>query len=105
MANPRKNDDGTDKLRITTQFRVRGGMAYELREHGSRLTVLITNGAPGSEWTCEAFTDPARPISHSATTRAEAVRRTSDAWRSDQQGLPRFDWDAVVSALTQVRAI
>lgn len=113
------NDRGNDALRITDQFRTRHGMAYELRERGSRLTLLIAertveggagDGGQGSvEWHVEASSTqfPGSTISQAASTRAEAVRRIGMQWTVDcgTRGLPSFDWDAVARALTAVRAI
>jgi hypothetical protein len=114
MADRKKSDtdDGTDALRITAQFRTREGMAYELRDHGARLTVLITESGKddtGGPWRVEVFSSlaPASAISRTAPTRREALRRTGTDWALDAQsrGLPMFDWDAVARALTVVRAI
>lgn len=105
-----RSDDGNDKLRITAQFRTREGMAYELREHGARLTVMITAGTQSEgAWLVEAFSslEPTSGIQNIAATRREALRRTGAAWRVEagNRGLPQFDWDAVADALTTVRAI
>jgi hypothetical protein len=102
---------GEDPLRITTQFRVKAGMAYELRERGSRLTLLMTStqveGTTDSLWTCEAFVAPQRSVLHAASTRAAALRGAGEAWKAveTEQGLPSFDWDAVAQALARVRAV
>lgn len=106
------SDDGTDALRITDQFRTRDGMAYELRAHGARLTVLITElrtvGNEG-EWRVEAFSslDPASTVAREGPTKREALQRMGIDWASDARtrGLPAFDWDAVARALATVRAI
>lgn len=107
-----RTDKGTDALRITAQFRTRKGMAYELREHGARLTVVITEGdkqANAAPWLVEAFASqtPASAISNAADTRREALRRIGAEWAQDAQarGLPTFDWEAVATALSSVRAI
>jgi hypothetical protein len=106
------NDDGTDALRITDQFRTREGMAYELRAHGARLTVLISENAKDDAdgpWRVEAFCSlaPESAISRTAPTRGEALQRTGAEWalHARSRGLPMFDWDAVARALTVVRAI
>ena len=107
-----KTDKGNDSLRITDQFRTRHGMAYELRERGSRLTLLIaerTTPDAGTEWHVEATSVqlPGAAFSHAASTRAEALRQTGMHWAADcdARGLPSFDWEAVAKALTAVRAI
>jgi hypothetical protein len=109
---PNKTDKGADALRITDQFRTRQGMAYELRERGSRLTLLIAERATpeaGTEWLVEASSVqfPGAAVTHAASTRAEALRRTGVQWGEDcaARGLPSFDWDAVARVLTAVRAI
>jgi hypothetical protein len=105
------SDNGTDALRITAQFRTRQGMAYELREHGARLTVLISANDDGADaaWRCEAFSSlaPANAIARTAPTRQEALQRTGAEWTVDarRRDLPAFDWDAVSRALAVVRAI
>jgi hypothetical protein len=111
MSRAAKTDNGTDKLRITDQFRTRNGMAYELRQHGARLTVLIAERTNdnGSEWLVEASSVqfPGSEVSQVASTRAEALRKIGMQWVADaaERGLPSFDWTAVATALTAVRAI
>ena len=107
MRNPPQGDRGADALRITTQFRVLHGMAYELRAHGTRLTILITKPDGRAAWSCEAFIEPTRSIAALANTRAAALRTASELWKPDgpERGLPAFDWDAVTRALADVRAI
>lgn len=111
MSRAAKNDNGTDKLRITDQFRTRNGMAYELRQQGARLTVLIAEqtDAAGSQWHVEASSQqfPGSGMSHVASTRAEALRRIGLEWGEGaaSRGLPSFDWSAVAVALSAVRAI
>lgn len=111
MSRANKTDKGNDSCRITDQFRTRQGMAYELRESGARLTVLIAErtNEGGSEWLVEASSVqfPGAEIAHTASTKAEALRRTGAQWVEDSmaRGLPTFDWTAVAKALTAVRAI
>lgn len=94
-----------DRLRITAQFRVRGGMAYELLQHGRRLTLLFSHDPTSEgEWSCEAFIGirgSAGPVMRVGKTRTEALQRTS----AELGDAARFDWDAIVQALTQVRAL
>ena len=109
--NPKRaKDDGA--LHITMQFRILRGMAYELHEHGNRLTVRITESgaaAPSEEWTVEAFGGGAAEgaITRSAPTRAEALRRAGAMWGDalQERGLHPFDWEAVARVLTLVRAL
>lgn len=111
MSRSTKGDAGNDSCRITDQFRTRHGMAYELRESGARLTVLIAEltNPTGSEWQVEASSVqfPGSEVSTTASTKAEALRRTGAQWTADAsaRGLPTFDWNAVAKALTAVRAI
>ena len=112
MARANHTDNGSDKLRITDQFRTRQGMAYELREKGARLTVLIaerTAEGQATEWHVEASSAQAAgaSVAHAASTKAEALRRTGVEWAADglTRGLPSFDWAAVAIALRAVRAI
>ncbi|MBI2390747.1 MAG: hypothetical protein HYV09_14250 [Deltaproteobacteria bacterium] len=107
-----KTDDGTDRLRITDQFRTRAGMVYELRQHGARLTLLISERSTddgSAQWCVEASSNvvPGTAVEHSATTKADALRMTGVQWVADcgVRGLPTFDWEAVARALTAVRAI
>lgn len=106
------SDNGTDALRITAQFRTREGMAYELRDKGARLTVLISESdkdAKGEPWRVEAFSSlaPTSAVARTASTRREALQRTGAEWVVDapSRGLPSFDWEAVARALAVVRAI
>jgi len=106
------SDKGNDALRITAQFRTREGMAYELREHGARLTVLISESAKNDvegPWRVEVFSSlaPTAGISRAAATRREALQRSGVEWAVDAptRGLPSFDWEAVARVLTVVRAI
>jgi hypothetical protein len=111
MSRMNKTDRGNDAMRITDQYRTRDGMAYELREKGARLTILIAErpNGDGREWHVEASSsqNPETNISQVATTRAEALRRMALEWTTDSaaRGLPSFDWEAVARALSVVRAI
>ena len=106
----RAKQDGA--LHITMQFRILRGMAYELHEHGNRLTVRITesgSSAPSEEWTVEAFGGAVceGTITRSASTRAEALRQAGVMWGDalHERGLHPFDWEAVARVLTLVRAL
>ncbi len=112
MSRPNKSGVRTDSMHITDQYRTRNGMAYELREHGARLTVMIaerTTEETGREWHVEASAAqfPGSEVSHAASTKAEALRHAGLDWAavSATRGLPAFDWEAVTKALTAVRAI
>jgi hypothetical protein len=109
-----KTEEKTTALRITNQCRSKGGMAYDLRCDGVRLTLLVTGRAgsddPG-EWRVEAR--GARTAEHVAVvaewgaTREDALRAVGRSWVDDTQtaDLRVFDWEAVVGALNSVRAL
>jgi hypothetical protein len=109
-----KNEEKAIGLRITNQFRSKGGMAYDLRCDGVRLTLLVTERTtredPG-EWHIEAR--GARTAEHVAVvaawgaTRADALRAVGQSWGTDEAttDLRVFNWEAVASALAAVRAI
>ena len=107
----RKSDDV--KLKITNQFRSKAGFCYDLRCDGARLTVNITprqGAGDEGEWHVEANAKPAPEdagIAAWGATRVDALREVGRQWssRSQELGLPTFDWDAVATALTNVRAV
>lgn len=112
MARSKGNDDGTDQVRITDQFRTRAGMAYELRGRGNRLTLVVSETSDSitpAEWRVEASCPqcPGAEVTYSAKTRVEAVQRTGEKWIAEGEalGLPAFDWTEVIKALTAVRAV
>lgn len=101
-----------DALRITNQFRSKGGMVYDMRFHGERLTVVVTPRSGeenGGDWRVEARAG-GRPeedtIERWGATRIDALRAVGGAWTEQLAGrLPQFDWDAVAKVLTAVRAV
>jgi hypothetical protein len=105
-----KNPDG---LKITNQFRSRTGFVYDLKCEGARLTVSITqrqNPTDAGEWCVEARPNPAPeagPIAAWGATKIDALREVGRLWvdKATELGLPRFDWQAVATALTDVRAL
>jgi hypothetical protein len=107
----RKSDDV--KLKITNQFRSKAGFCYDLRCDGARLTLNITQRQgvdDAGEWHVEACAKPAAsdaPIAAWGQTRVDALREVGRQWssRAGELGLPIFDWDAVATALTNVRAV
>jgi hypothetical protein len=102
-----------DSLRITDQFRGRRGFVYDFRCQGSRLTLCIVPRASpddSDEWCIEARSSHAPGavvVAEWGPTRVDALRAVGRTWVSQapEQGLPSFDWDAVATALTQVRAL
>ena len=102
-----KNAEAADRVRITMQYRTARGMAYDLRDAVTRVTVLISEstaeGSPGA-WEVEAKTavegEEARAF---GPTRTEALRSVAALWA--ERHLPKFDWEAAVAALDLVRAL
>lgn len=98
-----------DTLRITNQFRKKGGMVYDLRGDGTRLTLVVsprTSSDDLGDWHIEARvggqTDGVS-VQRWAKTRVEALQAVGVAW--GHAALPAFDWDAVRVALAAVRAV
>lgn len=101
-------------LQITNQFRSGGGVAYDLKCDGVRLTLLITErtGAEDpAEWRIEArgslTPDRKVTVAEWGITREEALRAIGRSWESSTEttGLRVFDWDAVAAMLRTVRAL
>jgi hypothetical protein len=100
-----------DTLKITNQFRAKGGMAYDLKCKGTRITLLVTpRTTPDDEgdWRVEARSnttpDDSIVVTGWGPTRMEALRaagRSSTA----SSNLMMFDWDAVAAVLSSVRAV
>ena len=101
-------------LKITNQFRAKGGMAYDLKCEGVRLTLTVTartRDDEPAEW-CIAARGARTPervvvMPEWGATRADALRAIGRAWSDtlDTLDLRVFDWDAVASVLSSVRAI
>ena len=94
--------------RITTQYRTRTGMAYDLSSEGSRVTVSVSRlgNEADSLWEIEVASGPREAretLMESAPTRAEALTRIAASWV--EKRLPEFDWAAATEALTSVRAL
>jgi hypothetical protein len=111
-----KKDPITTK--ITQQFRERHNMTYELQCAGTPLVLRmypsdgdIVDAPAGTpeEWRVEARrTDAPDAVvaTASAATRAEALRKVGEWCRENHaSGLSSLDWDAVVRALTLVKAL
>jgi hypothetical protein len=111
----RSKDKDKDKLKITNQFRDKRGMVYDLKCEGDRLTVYIApreNATDAGEWRVEVRASAtgvadAVVLAEWGATRADALREVGRAWTTNatSTGLPAFDWDAVATALTAVRAL
>jgi hypothetical protein len=102
-----------DAIKITNQFRSKNGFVYDLKSEDSRMTLSIApreNADDAGEWRVEAQMkrDPdAVAIVGWGATRSDALRDVASSWtsRTDELGLPTFDWDAVARVLTEVRAL
>jgi hypothetical protein len=99
-----------NRLRITQQYRERGGMAYDF---GLKLRLRVFprehTEDPG-EWRLEARTSDvagSSVITGWGSTRAEALSEAIRSWTAEAPalGLPVFDWKIVTDALTAVRAV
>ena len=102
-----------DALKITNQFRSRNGFVYDLKCRGVRLTLNIgqrQNPSDPGEWCVDACVNAppqATPIGAWGATRIDALREVGRLWAASagDLGLPMFDWDAVATALSGVRAV
>lgn len=106
-------EKATDVLRITNQSRSKTGYVYDLRCEGFRLILSIApreNAGDEGEFRAEArpstAPDCAR-VSGWGATRELAVKAAGEEWlkQAEELGLAKFDWDAVVRVLSDVRAI
>ncbi len=102
-----------DALKITNQYRSKTGFVYDLKCNGVRLTVGITPRQgptdPG-DWCVEGHAGSmpdTPPISAWGTTKSETLTEVGRLWagRAAELGLPEFDWAAVATVLSGVRAI
>lgn len=94
------------------QFRSRTGFVYDLKENGARLTVSISQRQgvtdPG-EWSVAARAGAPADAAIEAwgPTRTDAFREVARLWAEKALllHLPSFDWEAVATALSEVRAL
>ena len=109
-----KNEAKSNALRITNQFRSKGGMAYDLKGEGVRLTLHVsakTGSDDPGEWRVEAragrATEEAVTVVQWGATRVEALQAVARTWAAElaTDGLRVFDWEAVAQVLTSVRAL
>jgi hypothetical protein len=110
------NENKEALLRITNQFHSKGGMAYDLKCRGARLSLHITQRTradDAGEWHIEAR-GPAEQggsavvVGEWGATRRTALGAVARAWREAavaQQRPDVFDWDAIAAALDTVRAL
>lgn len=102
-------ENAQDTLRITNQFRKKGGMVYDLKGDGLRLTLVVSPRSTTldpDDWHVEASLfgqgDDAR-VDRWGVTRTAALQAVGVEW--GRLTLPRFDWEAVRIALAAVRAV
>lgn len=106
----KSNKLGDGKLRITQQYRERGGMSYDF---GLRLRLRVFPSEHGNDpgaWRIEARTSDAAGssvITGWGNTRAQALEETIRSWTSEAAalGLPTLDWKIITDALSAVRAL
>ena len=109
-----KSDKGDPNApKITNQFRSRIGFVYDIKSMGVRLTLNVwqkQNAADPGEWCVDARVNSApetAPIAAWGKTKVAALTEVGRLWASDglALGLPTFDWEAVATVLSGVRAI
>ncbi len=103
-----------DALKITGQTRVKGGMEYDLKCAGVRLTLTVSPRTKDDDE--DAFRVEARTkrtageelvVSAWGATRKEALCAAGQRWDSsiERHGFGMFDWEEVAATLDTVRAL
>jgi hypothetical protein len=100
-------------LKITTQYRSKLTMIYELESRGLAFEILISRAGSDSEpgeWHVEAHNgvgDGAVAVAADGATASDALSVVARSWRATGTagGLPELDWEAVATLLRTVRAI
>ncbi len=98
-------------LKMVEQFRDKSRMVYDFKRGPDFLSVRIAEEkSEAGEWTIDIRTSNAADgviITGKGPTKKEALIEAGRTWDSTAliQGLPRFDFEAVAKALTDVRAI
>lgn len=109
----KKPVESEHKLRITNQARISGGMMYELRQNEHKLVLAVSPNddaeSPGP-WRVQASTERSpgdRGIIGWGTSKREALSQTGLLWNVEAEAreLPVYDWEAVATALSTVRAL
>lgn len=109
-----KDEEKTTALRITNQFHSKGGMAYDLKCDGVRLTLLVsakTRSEDPGEWKIEArgarTSDDVAVVTEWGATRIDALQAVGQSWADALQtaGMRVFDWNAVAKILSTVGAV
>jgi hypothetical protein len=110
----KEKDKDKDVPKIMNQFRAKGGMAYDLKYRGARLTLLVSPRATNEDlgdWRVEARAsrspDEAVVLAEWGPTRMAALQALGRSWEANaaSQGLAMFDWEGVAAALVAVRAL
>jgi RNA recognition motif-containing protein len=94
-----------NRMRITSQFRERANMAYELEGDGLKLSIRIFHDeTDANSWRIEAKPKGAEKACIGAgPTRSQALEAAIEAWRAEN--LQSIDWRALTEALATVRAL
>lgn len=99
------------RVRITSQFRERQNMAYELDCAGVALAIKVFPiDRTEQAWRVEASTNGADPVpatvtSSACSTRGGALEQVAAAWPEHGGSRPAIDWPEVMEAMAAVRAI
>ena len=106
----KKKAPDPNALRITMQYRARGGMVYELAAAGHVLALHVKQARDPSSWTIEASSkigEDSVVATGVGATASQALHEVGVAWRSHcaDEGVFDFDWVAVEKALKAVRAL
>lgn len=98
-----------ERARITSQFRERLNMSYELDCGGVSLTIkMFPEDAQEQSWRVEASTKGGDAVEGAVTAASGPTRAAAleELVRSSQaSGLLELDWPAIIAALAAVRAI
>jgi hypothetical protein len=108
-----KKTETKTELRITDQRRIRDGLEYHLACEGARLTVHVNPSKDdGPAWRVGASVrssigQEAVHLDGVGASRTDAFRNLAETWRANENrhGLTMFDWEAVETLLTSVRAL
>jgi hypothetical protein len=109
-----RDEEKSTALKITNQFHSKGGMAYDLKCDGVRLTLQFsakTRSEDPGEWRVEArgarMSEQAATVTEWGATRVGALEAVGRAWGEalETASMRVFDWAAVAKMLTAVRAL
>lgn len=101
----RARSKAPERARITSQFRERLNMSYELDCGGVSLTIkMFPEDAREESWRVEASTKVDGAVT-AASGRTRAIALEELARSSQASGLLGLDWAAIIEALAAVRAI